>query len=206
MVEMSVVFFFPFMKLLNGTTVPDDHIAHYKHKMVTALIRRGAREACMCTRQKSTQPCNAMWQSFLNEATSVIYSLKRQTKLELRRCGLHEGTTSACTTFVDLQWIIKLPIPWGVRSIHGEQVTSRDFYKSNLKTNFNQVEAINCIGEALGLNSQLSQTHTMKNLRSMNQTKYRSSPTLIPYSIHRDPQNPAVTTTSLMSVRYAPIF
>ncbi|OVA11543.1 hypothetical protein BVC80_5069g1 [Macleaya cordata] len=36
------------MKLYDGTTDPDDHIAQYKQRMFTAAIPRDLREVCMC--------------------------------------------------------------------------------------------------------------------------------------------------------------
>ncbi|KAL5563293.1 hypothetical protein UlMin_033040 [Ulmus minor] len=41
-------FSFPNMKLYDGTTDPDDHIAQYKQRMFTTAIPRDLREACMC--------------------------------------------------------------------------------------------------------------------------------------------------------------
>ncbi|KAL2467016.1 Retrotrans gag domain-containing protein [Abeliophyllum distichum] len=46
--EMSKKFSFPNMKLYDGTTDPDDHIAQYRQRMFTAAILRDLREACMC--------------------------------------------------------------------------------------------------------------------------------------------------------------
>ncbi|OVA14896.1 hypothetical protein BVC80_8953g11 [Macleaya cordata] len=47
-VEMPRKFSLPNMKLYDGTTDPDDHIAQYKQRMFTAAIPRDLREACMC--------------------------------------------------------------------------------------------------------------------------------------------------------------
>ena len=48
LVEMPRKFSFPNMKLYDGTTDPDDHIAQYKQRMFTTAIPRDLREACMC--------------------------------------------------------------------------------------------------------------------------------------------------------------
>ena len=45
---MSRKFSFPNMKLYDGTTDPEDHIARYKQRMFTLVIRRDLRESCMC--------------------------------------------------------------------------------------------------------------------------------------------------------------
>ncbi|KAL5569967.1 hypothetical protein UlMin_026542 [Ulmus minor] len=47
LVEMPRKFSFPNMKLYDGTTDPDDHIAQYKHRMLTTTIPRDLREACI---------------------------------------------------------------------------------------------------------------------------------------------------------------
>uniref|UniRef100_A0A803PKJ1 Integrase catalytic domain-containing protein n=1 Tax=Cannabis sativa TaxID=3483 RepID=A0A803PKJ1_CANSA len=49
-VEMPKKFVFPSMKMYNGTTDPNDHIARYKQRMFTVGIPRELREACMCKR------------------------------------------------------------------------------------------------------------------------------------------------------------
>lgn len=48
MVGMPETFTFPSMLLFDGTTNPNDHIAHYKQRMFIVSIPRAQREACMC--------------------------------------------------------------------------------------------------------------------------------------------------------------
>ncbi|XP_062118902.1 uncharacterized protein LOC133832597 [Humulus lupulus] len=48
MVEMSRKFSFPHMKIFDGTSNPDDHIAQHRQRMFTVAIPRDMREACMC--------------------------------------------------------------------------------------------------------------------------------------------------------------
>lgn len=45
---MPTKFVFPAMIPYNGTTDPDDHIAHYKQRMQTVAVHHYQREACMC--------------------------------------------------------------------------------------------------------------------------------------------------------------
>ncbi|KAM6583535.1 hypothetical protein CsatB_010537 [Cannabis sativa] len=48
LVEMPKKFSFPNMKMFDGTSDPDDHIAQYRQRMFTVAIPRDMREACMC--------------------------------------------------------------------------------------------------------------------------------------------------------------
>ena len=48
LVEMPKKFFFPNMKLYDGTTNLTDHIASYKHRMFTATIPQELHETCIC--------------------------------------------------------------------------------------------------------------------------------------------------------------
>ena len=48
LVEMPQKFSFPNIKLYEGTTYSDDHIAQYKQRMFTTAILRDLREVCMC--------------------------------------------------------------------------------------------------------------------------------------------------------------
>ena len=48
LVEMPKKFNFPNMKMFDGTSDPDDHIAQYRQRMFTVAIPRDMREACMC--------------------------------------------------------------------------------------------------------------------------------------------------------------
>lgn len=48
MVDMPKRFMFPSMRLFDGTSNPDDHVAHYKQKMLAVSVPRAQREACMC--------------------------------------------------------------------------------------------------------------------------------------------------------------
>ncbi|XP_060968109.1 uncharacterized protein LOC133035811 [Cannabis sativa] len=48
LVEMPKKLVFPLMRMYDGTTDPNDHIASYKQRMFTAAIPRELREACMC--------------------------------------------------------------------------------------------------------------------------------------------------------------
>ena len=50
LVEMSQKFSFPNMKLYDGTSYPNDHIAQYHQRMITTAIPRDLRKACMCKR------------------------------------------------------------------------------------------------------------------------------------------------------------
>ncbi|XP_057808892.1 uncharacterized protein LOC131023369 [Salvia miltiorrhiza] len=48
LVEMPRKFNFPHMKMFDGASDPDDHIAQYRQRMFTVAIPRDMREACMC--------------------------------------------------------------------------------------------------------------------------------------------------------------
>ncbi|KAH6772287.1 hypothetical protein C2S51_010691 [Perilla frutescens var. frutescens] len=50
--------------------------------------------------------------------------------------------------------VIRFPTPWGIRQIRGEQITSRDCYRSAFKTNHVQVQEVNQIDEASTSNSK----------------------------------------------------
>ncbi|KAM6569847.1 hypothetical protein CsatB_017832 [Cannabis sativa] len=48
LIEMPKKCVFPLMRMYDGTSNPNDHIASYKQKMFTAAIPRELHEACMC--------------------------------------------------------------------------------------------------------------------------------------------------------------
>ena len=50
--------------------------------------------------------------------------------------------------------VIRFPTPWGIRQIRGEQIASRDCYRSAFKTNHVQVQEVNQIDEASMSNSK----------------------------------------------------
>lgn len=48
MIEVPKRFSVPTMRMYDGTTDPNDHVAQYKQRMMTISIPRSMREACMC--------------------------------------------------------------------------------------------------------------------------------------------------------------
>ncbi|KAH6787972.1 hypothetical protein C2S52_007524 [Perilla frutescens var. hirtella] len=78
--EMPSKFTLPSMKLFNGTSDPDDHIAQYKQKMFIAAIPKYLREACMCKGFGSSLSGAAL-QWFTNLPNASIGSFAQLTDL-----------------------------------------------------------------------------------------------------------------------------
>ena len=78
LVEMPQKFSFPTMKLYEGTTNPDDHIAQYKQRMFTTAIPRDLREVCMCKGFGSSLIGPAL-QWYTNFPNNSIYSFAQLT-------------------------------------------------------------------------------------------------------------------------------
>ena len=47
-IEMPRKFAFPNMKMYDGTSDPDDHVAQYKQRMLTVEVSKDAREVTTC--------------------------------------------------------------------------------------------------------------------------------------------------------------
>ena len=71
-------FNFPNMKLYDGTTAPDDHIAQYKQRMFTTAIPRELKEACMCKGFGSSLIGPAL-QWYTNLSNNSIWSFTQLT-------------------------------------------------------------------------------------------------------------------------------
>ncbi|XP_048502695.1 uncharacterized protein LOC125498515 [Beta vulgaris subsp. vulgaris] len=74
LIEVPKRFSIPSMKLYDGTTDPNDHIAQYKQRMITISILKNMREACMCKVFGSTLTGPAL-QWFINLNNGIISSL-----------------------------------------------------------------------------------------------------------------------------------
>ncbi|XP_010686866.1 uncharacterized protein LOC104901023 [Beta vulgaris subsp. vulgaris] len=73
MVEVPKRFSVPTMKMYDGTTNPNDHVAQYKQRTMTISIPRSMREACMCKGFGSTLTGPAL-QWFIHLGNDTIYS------------------------------------------------------------------------------------------------------------------------------------
>ncbi|XP_010693347.2 uncharacterized protein LOC104906311 [Beta vulgaris subsp. vulgaris] len=73
MVEVPKRFSVPTMKMYDGTTDPNDHVAQYKQLMMTISIPRSMREACMCKGFGSTLTGPAL-QWFIHLGNGTISS------------------------------------------------------------------------------------------------------------------------------------
>ncbi|WZZ78178.1 hypothetical protein YC2023_098750 [Brassica napus] len=72
-VEMPRKFFFPSIKMYDGTGDPDDHIAQYKQRMLAVALPKESREATMCKGFGSTVIGPAL-QWYINLPTRSISS------------------------------------------------------------------------------------------------------------------------------------
>ncbi|XP_057800956.1 uncharacterized protein LOC131016283 [Salvia miltiorrhiza] len=77
LVEMHRKFNFPHMKMFDGASDPDDHIAQYRQRMFTVTIPRDMREACMCTGFGSSLvgPALQWYTNFPNNSSSSFAQL-----------------------------------------------------------------------------------------------------------------------------------
>ncbi|XP_062075395.1 uncharacterized protein LOC133779450 [Humulus lupulus] len=77
LVEMPKKFVFPLMKMYDGTTDPNDHIASYKQRMFTAAIPHELRMACMCKGFGSSQvgPALQWYTNLLNNSIASFAQL-----------------------------------------------------------------------------------------------------------------------------------
>ncbi|XP_057246818.1 uncharacterized protein LOC104908818 [Beta vulgaris subsp. vulgaris] len=73
LIEVPKRFSVPSMKLYDGTADPNDHVAQYKQRMITILIPKNMREACMCKGFGSTLTGPAL-QWFINLNNGTISS------------------------------------------------------------------------------------------------------------------------------------
>ncbi|XP_062085288.1 uncharacterized protein LOC133791376 [Humulus lupulus] len=80
LVEMPKKFVFPLMKMYDGTTDPNDHIASYKQRMFTGAIPRELREACMCKGFGSSLVGPAL-QWYTNLPNNSIFSFAQLTDI-----------------------------------------------------------------------------------------------------------------------------
>ncbi|XP_057249388.1 uncharacterized protein LOC104889318 [Beta vulgaris subsp. vulgaris] len=123
LIEVPKRFSVPSMKLYDGTTDPNDHVAQYKQRMITISIPKNMREACMCKGFGSTLTGPALqWFINLNNGTisSFLNWFNREkvsipncdarTAIEAFRRGLDEEsdlykelTKYPCPTFEDAQ-------------------------------------------------------------------------------------------------------
>ncbi|XP_031260928.1 uncharacterized protein LOC116119123 [Pistacia vera] len=78
LVKISRKFTFPNMKLYNGTTNPDDHIASYKQRMFAIVIPRDLYEACMC-KSFGSSLMRSMLQWYTNLPNNSITSFAQLT-------------------------------------------------------------------------------------------------------------------------------
>ncbi|XP_031272660.1 uncharacterized protein LOC116131157 [Pistacia vera] len=99
LVDMPQKFTIPNMKLYDGTTDPDDHIASYKQRMFTVSIPRSLREACMCksfgsslfgpTLQWYTNLPNGSINSFAQLTDTFVEQFASSEKLEKLSADLY---------------------------------------------------------------------------------------------------------------------
>ena len=66
-------FSFPSIKAYNGTTDPDDHVAHYRQRMLAVALPKGSREDTMCKGFGSTMTGPAL-QWYINLPSRSIAS------------------------------------------------------------------------------------------------------------------------------------
>ncbi|KAG7552568.1 Retrotransposon gag domain [Arabidopsis thaliana x Arabidopsis arenosa] len=80
LIEMPRKFTFPAMKMYDGTSDPDNHVAQYKQRMFTTAIQRECREATMCKGFGSSLTGAAL-QWFINLPNGSIDSFASLTDL-----------------------------------------------------------------------------------------------------------------------------
>ncbi|XP_010687261.1 uncharacterized protein LOC104901388 [Beta vulgaris subsp. vulgaris] len=79
LIEVPKRFSVPSMKLYDGTTDPNDHVAQYKQRMITISIPKNMWEACMCKGFGSTLTGPAL-QWFLNLNNGIFASSRKMEK------------------------------------------------------------------------------------------------------------------------------
>ncbi|XP_057249302.1 uncharacterized protein LOC104893751 [Beta vulgaris subsp. vulgaris] len=124
LIEVPKRFSVPSMKLYDGTTDPNDHVAQYKQRMITISIPKNMREACMCKGFGSTLTGPAL-QWFINLNNGTISSFAQlvnafnmqfasSRKMEKQASDLHrivQKSDESLKEFVNRFNREKVPIP-----------------------------------------------------------------------------------------------